>query len=192
MDEVCAYCGNPAKFKSLSGKFRCMEFVTQCPAIRERNSKSKKEAPFKSRVITKIRSDKGKKKVEDSELFSIGKDPQRTFLRKRYLEIIENVCVICGNPGKHMNLPLVLEIDHINGNKLDNRLENLRLLCPNCHTQTHNYKAGNFSKKAWVTDEDLLKALQEFKNVRQALMKVGLRPYGANYMRCYKLMDRGL
>jgi 5-methylcytosine-specific restriction endonuclease McrA len=36
-------------------------------------------------------------------------------------------------------MPLVLHIDHINGINNDNRLSNLRLLCPNCHSQTATY-----------------------------------------------------
>lgn len=35
--------------------------------------------------------------------------------------------------------PLTLQIDHINGDNADNRIENLRLLCPNCHSQTPNF-----------------------------------------------------
>ena len=40
-------------------------------------------------------------------------------------------------------LELVLELDHINGVGDDHRLENLRLLCPNCHSQTETYCGRN-------------------------------------------------
>jgi hypothetical protein len=39
-----------------------------------------------------------------------------------------------------------LELDHINGNHMDNSLCNLRLLCPNCHALTHNYRGKNIRK----------------------------------------------
>ncbi len=60
--------------------------------------------------------------------------------------LIEYKCLICGNNGNHLGKPLVLQLDHINGERNDNRIENLRILCPNCHTQTETF-CGKHKKK---------------------------------------------
>ncbi len=44
-----------------------------------------------------------------------------------------------GNDGIHNGKHLVMQLDHVNGNNTDHRLENLRMLCPNCHSQTETY-----------------------------------------------------
>ncbi len=51
-------------------------------------------------------------------------------------------CEVCGR--RRWNLaPIPLELDHVNGRRDDNRLSNLRLLCPNCHAQTSTYRGRN-------------------------------------------------
>lgn len=54
----------------------------------------------------------------------------------------EEVCENCGET-EWMNKPIPLELHHINGDRFDNRLENLQILCPNCHAQTSNYSGKN-------------------------------------------------
>lgn len=56
---------------------------------------------------------------------------------------LEYKCAICGNTGEWLNHPLVLQLDHINGVNNDHRLNNLRFLCPNCHSQTESYSGRN-------------------------------------------------
>lgn len=53
--------------------------------------------------------------------------------------ILKNKCYTCGNNGEWYGKKLSLQLDHINGINNDNRLENLRLLCPNCHSQTETF-----------------------------------------------------
>lgn len=52
-------------------------------------------------------------------------------------------CVRCGNQGEWMGEKLVLQLDHINGINNDHRLENIRFMCPNCHSQTKTFGGIN-------------------------------------------------
>ena len=57
-------------------------------------------------------------------------------------KIKEHRCEICGGTEWRGQL-IPIELDHINGDNTDNSLENLRILCPNCHAQTETYCAKN-------------------------------------------------
>ena len=68
----------------------------------------------------------------------------RNHIKKRLLRagLKTNHCEICGL-NSWMGAPLSLALHHVNGDKHDNRLENLSLLCPNCHSQTDNFAGRN-------------------------------------------------
>lgn len=57
----------------------------------------------------------------------------------------ENKCELCGIT-EWLGKPIICQLHHINGDHSDNRLENLQILCPNCHSQTENY-CGNSAEK---------------------------------------------
>jgi 5-methylcytosine-specific restriction endonuclease McrA len=65
-------------------------------------------------------------------------------LKRRLIEegLLEPRCRQCGIDA-WQGQPIVLHLDHINGIRNDHRLENLRLLCPNCHSQTETYCGRN-------------------------------------------------
>lgn len=65
-----------------------------------------------------------------------GSRQKHTYLLRALLEIgREHKCEKCNQPPEWMGHQMTLDIDHINENWLDDRAENLRFLCPNCHSQ---------------------------------------------------------
>lgn len=70
-----------------------------------------------------------------------GSGRARTRMLRRALDDlgVPHVCAECGVGDTWQGLRLVLEVDHVNGDRLDNRRENLRYLCPCCHSQTNTF-----------------------------------------------------
>jgi hypothetical protein len=84
--------------------------------------------------------------VSISQLLS---DPRRNrkHVKARLIRagLLTNSCQSCGL-SSWRGEPLNVHLDHVNGVKTDNRLENLRMLCPNCHSQTPTYGGRNLKR----------------------------------------------
>lgn len=76
------------------------------------------------------------------------KSRSRCTIKRRLLlaGVLRNCCDECGL-SEWRGRPLSIQIDHINGISDDHRLENLRMLCPNCHSQTETYGSKNKNKR---------------------------------------------
>ena len=93
---------------------------------------------------------KDKTYISAKEFLGTNKNIQTSKLKNKLLNegLKENKCENPNCPckgGYWLEHPLVCQLHHINGIRTDNRLENLQMLCPNCHSQTDNY-CGNANK----------------------------------------------
>lgn len=193
----CTYCGEDAKFKLKNGKWCCFQNWSKCKQLREKNSNGLSNAHKEGRLSCKSFNGKrglakDKVLVPLDELFSRG--PVRandTLIRAILIKNLKPYCCDVCKLGDWLNNKIVLELDHINGDRLDNTLQNLRFLCPNCHSQTKTFRGRNINKgNKKVSDEDLIKAIESEGSIRKALLKVGLAAKGGNYDRANKLRHR--
>jgi len=80
-------------------------------------------------------------KLVEHSTYTTGLPTSTHRLKKQLLKLgyKDHICELCDlTEWKGEKIPL--ELHHINGNRFDNRIENLQLLCPNCHSFTDNYR----------------------------------------------------
>lgn len=126
------------------------------------------------------------KKYQNTPFDNLGTENRR----RRVFEEQNYCCANCGINEWFSN-PLSLELEHKDGNSLNNSRENLEGLCPNCHSITKTWRGRNKPSKnglTRVTDEFLLECYKETSNIRQALLKAGIAAKGNNYERLKNLL----
>lgn len=99
-------------------------------------------------------------RIKIDEILKENTNFKSDILKKRLFNcnLKEEKCEKCGVGNKWFNEDLKLELHHINGNHFDNRLENLQILCPNCHSQTDNFRSRN---------RKVMSALEETQDVEE-------------------------
>jgi len=138
--------------------------------------------------VIKIINQKRKKTRKENIMSANYSDLKYDRLRERIFFEQNNCCNKCDN-SEWLGEPIILELEHKDGNHNNNLRDNLEGLCPNCHAQTDTWRGRNKrNKKNKVSDEHLLESLINNNwNMRQSLLNVLLAPKGGNYKRCHKL-----
>lgn len=149
-ENFCLYCGNKIsankKFcnQSCAAKYnnhlrRKPVICLNCGKEFERRGKQK----FCSQKCAGLYRTKMRLESFSFDNFSENKTIGIRVVRNYLMKNKEYKCAICGQLPEWNGKPLVLVVDHINGDSSDNRLENLRFVCPNCDMQLPTFGSKN-------------------------------------------------
>lgn len=129
--KLCLSCNGPVAYKARAINIFCS---SSC-AAKVNNKFVVKRA--------KLPPKEGPKQMTLEEKFLFGELQYRKTIRKCLIASIGNFCSICKIPGVWNEKPMTLIVDHIDGNAGNNMPANLRLLCPNCNSQTDTFCGRN-------------------------------------------------
>lgn len=123
-------------------------------------------------------------RYDENEVLTETSKASITTVRKYARQLLKYECAICENTGMHLERPLSLQLDHINGDRTNHARSNLRWLCPNCHSQTETYSSKNRETTPFVSQKqsyipkgrgadrlNIRKAVRPSKEVLQALVE---------------------
>lgn len=111
--------------------------------------------------------------------------------RRSRIMLEQNYCCNKCKLSEWLGQPIMLELEHKDGNNKNNIRENLEALCPNCHSQTEFWRGKNKNKFGIkVREENLLPLILESKTIAEVLRKAGLAEKGNNYKRIRALINK--
>lgn len=106
----------------------------------------------------------------DYSRFRKGNALKTEVARKALVDLRGWKCEECGlTTWRDKKIPL--QIHHKDGNHINNELDNLLLLCPNCHAQTDNYAGRNKQRRLNLSEEEFVALLKDSYSIRDALFK---------------------
>ena len=162
-------CGLFGKYQLKNGKYCCSSHNNSCTENKKKNAEGLKQSyengtrkpagyVYKnlsddakkkmawSRGKSSYDDDRIKNKYSDDLVFKENNTISNKVVKNRLMSNLsfEHKCELCStkewyDPFENKIKPVNLELDHINGNERDNRKENLRLICSNCHSFTPTY-----------------------------------------------------
>lgn len=125
-------------------------------------------------------------KYESGEI-KINSDALRKFLFK--YEFKKPICEKCGN-SEWNGLPIPTQLHHVDANSKNNKLENLQILCPNCHAQTDSYRNKRGKTRHRIEDSIILDLIDKSTSITQICKKSGLCIAKANFDRIRNLIEK--
>jgi hypothetical protein len=126
------------------------------------------------------------KKSKQCDLSKPWEEWSRNAKRKQILKEQDNKCLIC-HIDSWNEKPIKFHLDHMDGNRNNNSKENLRLICPNCHSQTDTYCRGIYKNRK-LSDEEIIFALKQSNSISGATRLLAIAP--SNHYRISRLWKK--